>query len=108
MDGLIFMVVGLYISAKRDKPRVFVGLITLSYSLILILQTIWFLFIYPNFYPDLIWYISTNIFINFPIFFRMLGAVIPPVVGSIIFIITGSYLIKVRVKKQRITNPSVK
>ena len=98
--GFIFMIVGLYIIAKRDKPKIFVGLIILSYSFILILQTIWFLFIYPNFYPELIWYISTNIFINFPIFFRMLGAIIPPLAGSIIFILIGTYLLKVAVKKQ--------
>jgi hypothetical protein len=106
--GIIFMIVGFYLMTKKDKPKVFVGLITLSYSFILLLQTIWFLFFYPNFYPELTWYVSTNIFINSPIFFRMLGTFIPPLAGSIIFIFIGSYLIKLGMEKQQISSPEVR
>jgi hypothetical protein len=99
--GFIFMIVGLYIIAKRSKPKVFVGLTILSYSFILVLQTSWLLFIFPNFYPQLIWYVSTNIFVNYPIFFRMLGVIIPPIVGSIIFMAIGLITTKISLKKEQ-------
>jgi hypothetical protein len=101
VGGFIFMIVGLYIISKRDKPKVFVGITILSYSFILILQTIWFLFIFPNFYPQLIWYVSTNIFVNYPIFFRMIGAIIPPIVGSIIFMVIGLIITKISLRKKQ-------
>jgi hypothetical protein len=104
--GIIFMIVGLYVIAKRDKPKIFVGLTTLSYSFILILQTIWLLFIFPNFYPQLIWYVSTNIFTNYPTFFRMLGVIIPPIVGCIIFMAIGLFTIMISLgKRAAVNNP---
>ena len=95
--GIIFMLVGLYIK-NRDKVKSSVGLIILCYSFILGLQTIWLLFFFPNFYPQLIRYISTNIFINYPFFFNMLGVVIPPAVGAILFMATGLGTIKNSIK----------
>jgi hypothetical protein len=102
VGGILFMIVGLYIIAKRDKLNAFVGLTILSYSFILVLQTIWLLFIFPNFYPQLIWYVSTNIFINYPIFFRILGVIVPPIAGTIIFMAIGLITTKISLKKEQL------
>ena len=95
--GIIFMLVGLYIKT-RDKVKRSIGIAILCYSFILALPTIWLLFFFPNFYPQLIRYMSTNIFINYPFFFNMLGVVIPPAVGALLFMATGLVTIKNSIK----------
>jgi uncharacterized membrane protein YesL len=91
--GGIILLIGLNLMAKKVTSRVFwSGLIVLSYSFILLLQTIWVLFIFPHFYSELYWYVTTNVFINFPRFFEVLGVVVPPLIGSIIFSVVGLQL----------------
>lgn len=91
--GGIILLIGLNLMAKKVTSRVFwSGLIVLSYSFILLLQTIWVLFIFPHFYSELYWCVTTNVFINFPRFFEVLGVVVPPLIGSIIFSVVGLQL----------------
>ena len=83
------MMVGVYIMAEKDKSKLIAGLSVVVYSVILLLQTVWILFSSPHFYPQITYYLSTNIFLNYPFFFRMLGVIIPPLAGSIIFMSAG-------------------
>ena len=94
--GGIILIIGLNLMAKKVTSRGFwLGLIVLSYSFILLLQTIWVLFIFPHFYSELYWYATTNVFINFPRFFDVLGVVVPPIIGSIIFSVVGLQLMTI-------------
>ncbi len=110
LGGLILMGLSYWIIIRGKKSKIlWSGLIILIYSFILLFQTIWILFSFPNFYKELYWFATINnyVFINFTIFAEVLGAVVPPLVGSVIFIVIGSYLIKVGMKKQPIANPEV-
>ena len=94
--GGIILLIGLNLMAKKATSRGFwLGLIVSSYSLILLLQTIWVLFIFPHFYSELHRYATTNVFINFPRFFAILGVVVPPIIGSIIFSVVGLQLMTI-------------
>ena len=101
VGGFVSMIMGLYLMSKKEKSSVFrVGLVVLGYSIILLLQSIWILFIFPKFYSELYRYVATNVFINFPRFFLLLGTVVPPILGSIIFLVVSLNLILMRKKKQ--------
>lgn len=101
VGGLIVMGVGYWLMFREEKPKMRWASVTLLvYSIVLIFQTIWVLFGYPSFFKELGWYASTNIFTNSPRFFILLGAVIPPLLGSILFMVVGLYLVRVRVKKE--------
>jgi MFS family permease len=102
LGGLILMVVGYWIMNRGEK-NLWSSVIVLIYSFVLLFQTVWVLFGFPNFSSELYRYIaSMGIFTNFPIFFTLLGAVIPPLVGSMIFLVIGSYLIKISLKEKLI------
>ena len=102
LGGIILMVIGYWIMTEGDKSNsLWARVIVLIYSFVLFFQTMWVLFGFPNFSSELYRYLtSTYIFINFPRFFILLGAVIPPLVGSILFMFTCLYLMKVGVKKR--------
>lgn len=102
LGGIILMVIGYWIMTKGEKSKNFWSSITvLIYSATLLFQTVWVLFGFPNFSLELCRYLtSTYIFINFPRFFILLGVVIPPLVGSILFMVIGLYLTKVGSKKR--------
>jgi hypothetical protein len=96
LGGIILMVISYWIMTKWEKSKSFwSSLIVLIYSATLLFQTVWVLFGFPNFSSELYRYLtSTYIFINFPRFFILLVAVIPPLVGSILFMVMGLYLVK--------------
>jgi hypothetical protein len=92
--GGIILIIGLNLKNKKVISRVFwSGLIVLGYSFILLLQTIWILIKFPLFYSELYRYATTNGFITFPRFLDLLGVVVPPIIGSIIFSVIGLRLI---------------
>jgi hypothetical protein len=91
--GWVILIIGLILITKKLTSRVFwLGLIASSYSFILLFQAVWVLFIFPHFYSELYRYATTNVFINFPRFFVILGVVIPPTIGSIVFSVVGLQL----------------
>lgn len=101
LGGWILMLVGLWIMEKGDKSKnVWSSRIILIYSCILLFQTIWVFFGYLKFAQEIYGFITTDIFVNFPRFFEVLGAVVPPLVGSILFMVIGLYLRKLRRKTQ--------
>ncbi len=94
--GGITLIIGLHLMEKKVTSRGFWwGLIVLGYSFVLLLQTIWVLFGFPHFYSELFRYATTDVFINFPRFFALLGVVIPPIIGSIIFSVVGLQLMTI-------------
>jgi hypothetical protein len=103
--GGIILIIGLNLMDKKVTSRGFWwGLIVLGYSFILLLQAIWALFIFPHFFSELYSYITTSVFINFPRFFTLLGVVIPPIIGSIIFSVVGLQLMTInRTRKNSLT-----
>jgi hypothetical protein len=103
--GGTILIIGLNLMDKKMTSRgSWWGLIVLGYSFILLLQVIWVLFIFPHFFSELYWYATTSAFINFPRFFTLLGVVIPPIIGSIIFSVVGLQLMAInRTRKNSIT-----
>jgi hypothetical protein len=94
--GGIILIIGLNLMDKKVTSRGFWwGLIVLGYSFILLLQAIWVLFGFPYFYSQLYRYATTSVFINFPRFFTLLGVVIPPIIGLIIFSVVGLQLMTI-------------
>jgi hypothetical protein len=105
LGGIILMLVGYWLMSKWQKLKVmWASAIVLFYSVILLIQTIWVLFGYPHFSSELNRYLTSNIFINYPRFFIVLGAVIPPLVGSILFMFIGLYIWKYNAKGNRLAS----
>ena len=104
--GGIFLIIGLNLMDKKVTSRGFRwGLIVLGYSFILLLQTIWVLFGFPHFYSELFRYATTSVFINFHRFFAVLGVVVPPIIGLIIFTVVGLQLMTInRTRKNSLTD----
>jgi hypothetical protein len=102
--GGITLIIGLNLMDKKVTSRGYwSGLIVLGYSFILLLQAIW-VFRFPLFYSELYRYATTNVFINFPRFFTVLGVVVPPIIGSIIFSVVGFQLMAInRTRKNSLT-----
>jgi hypothetical protein len=101
IGGIIFMTVGWCFLTRRHKPRPAICLSVLCFSIILLVQSIWILYIFPNYHNELLWYLSTSIFTNFPRFFLMLGVLIPPIVGFVVFLFTGLFLTKAYLKRKK-------
>jgi hypothetical protein len=97
--GIIFAFIGLYIMDFVGKPKTVAGWAVISYSFVLLAQTVWLLFFWPNYYPQITWYQSTNIFMNYPIFLWMLAVVLPPLIGFGLFLTTGIFAAKASLKK---------
>jgi len=99
------LIVGLNLMDKKATARgSWLGIIVLGYSIILLLQAIWVLFGFPHFYSELYRYATTSVFINFPRFFAMLGVVVPPIIGSIVFTVVGLQLMTInRTRKNSFT-----
>ena len=92
--GPILMMLGFRIMGKTKQKLFWSGIAVFGYSFILLLQTIWATY---HFYKELNWLVTTNIFINYPRFFLIVGVIIPLLVGSILFIVIGLYLMRVNV-----------
>jgi hypothetical protein len=100
VGGIILTIMGLYIMFKKDKSRLLLsGSLALAYSFILLAQTLWCLFIYPPFHSELSRYVTTDVFINFPRFFLILAAIVPPLAGSALYMVSGSYMIKKSIRR---------
>ena len=90
--GLILMGVGYWLMFREGKAKKhWASIILLVYSAILLFQALWVLFGYAHFWNEIFSYASTNIFTNFPRFFLLLGAVIPPLIGALLFVAVGLY-----------------
>ena len=99
IGGILFMIIGLHIKNNKHTPRASISLSILGYSLILLIQALWVLFIFYEILPEISRYLSNGIFVNYPIFFRMLALIIPPLVGFAIFMTTGAILTKNSLQK---------
>jgi hypothetical protein len=101
----IIIIIGLNLMDKKATARGYwLGLIVLGYSIILLLQAIWVLIGFPHFYSELYRYATTDVFRNFPRFFAVLGVVVPPILGSIIFSVVGFKLMIInRARKNSLT-----
>jgi predicted membrane protein len=97
--GPILMILGFRILDKTKQKLFWSGIAVFGYSFILLLQAIWAT---HHFYKELNWLVTTNIFINYPRFFLIAGVIITPLVGSILFIVIGLYLMRVNVRRKQL------
>jgi hypothetical protein len=102
IGGILFMIIGLHIKNNKHNPRASINLSVLGYSLILLIQALWLLFIFPNFYQEVTRYLSNGIFMDYTRFFRILAVTIPPLVGFAIFMTTGAILTKNSLQKDHL------
>jgi hypothetical protein len=97
--GPILMMLGYRILGKTKQKLSWSGLAIFGYSFILLLQAIWAT---HHFYKELNWLVTTNIFINYPRFFQIVGVIVSPLVGSILFMVIGLYLMRVDVRRKQL------
>jgi uncharacterized membrane protein len=87
---------------KGEKTTTFwIGLVALVFSIFQFCQAIWQIFYYYVIYPELLG-VSSDIFsLNFTRLLGILGVAVPSVIGGIIFLIVGLYIMKRGVKKNQ-------
>lgn len=98
---------------KGEKTTTFwVGLGILGFSLyqfcIAVWQTIYYFFIYGYIYPIEIAPLSGTSYSDYVRTVATAQYVVPAIIGGIIFLVIGLYIMKVGVKRQAIINPEVK
>ena len=58
IGGILFMIIGFHIKNNKNAPRTSISLSILGCSLIMLIQALWVLFLFPDYYPELTWYLS--------------------------------------------------
>ena len=94
---------------KGEKTTLFwIGLIVLGYSIFQFCQAIWQSIYYYFIYPGLIGVSGDLSSLNFTRLFAILGVAVPSVIGGVIFMVIGLYIMKVGVKKEPTSEPESK
>lgn len=80
----------------EKKTTFWIGLVTLGYSIFLFFQAFWLTIYYSGIFPSDTY--DTNF--NLTLFRLVLEQYLPNIVGGIIFLVIGLYMMKIGVKKQ--------
>jgi len=94
---------------KGEKTTTFwIGLIVVGYSVFQFCQAIWQTIYYYYIYPEILGISVDASALNFTRSFATLAVAVPPIIGGVIFLIIGLYIMKVGVRKEPIPNPELK
>jgi hypothetical protein len=90
---------------KGEKTATFwIGLIAFGYSIFQFSQAIWQTIYYYFIYPELLGVSGDMSSLNFTRLFAILGTAVPSVIGGIIFLIIGLYIMRAGIEKETSDN----
>jgi hypothetical protein len=100
------LIIGFRLMVDKQRSKTLGGgLFFFAFSIALLVQNIWALFGFAHFYRELSWYAANGVFVNYPRFFALLGAVLPTITGFFLFCLIGLRLIVIHYRKSNLTPP---